>query len=103
MCARPLVERLRLHASAIGQDKGYTLLTFPKVPSAISCTTVYSPSFDGGMTEIGSCSLIVAVIVADVALDKAGETAKISLVCTCVQSLLSVSYVIISFDSPNQS
>jgi hypothetical protein len=41
----------------------YILLTLPKVPSAISCTTVYSPSFDGGMTGTGSCSLIVAVIL----------------------------------------
>ena len=28
----------------------YALLTFPKVPSAMSFVTVYSPSLDGGKT-----------------------------------------------------
>jgi hypothetical protein len=56
----------------------YILLTFPKVPSAISCTTVYSPSFDAGMTGIGSCSLIVAVILGRVRCPDEPAAAKIS-------------------------
>ena len=59
-----------IHESS-DQDKmqnGHALLTLPKVPSAISWTIVYSPSFDGGMTGIGSCSLIVALVWAAGAL-----------------------------------
>ena len=55
----------------------YILLTFPKVPSAISCTTVYSPSFDADMTVVGSCTLIVAVIVGRVRRPDEPATAKI--------------------------
>ena len=71
------------------QDMRYILLTFPKVPSAISCTTVYSPSFDAGMTVIGSCTLIVAVIVGHVRRPDEPAAAKIPCLCiVCCSPLM---------------
>lgn len=48
--------RVELSAGLPADDLGVTwdaLLTLPNVPSAISSTTLYSPSFDGGKDSIG--------------------------------------------------
>lgn len=45
----------------------HALFTLPNVPSAISSTTLYSPSFEGEKTSTGSLSDISGVVLLAIA------------------------------------